>query len=92
MRVAITFRDQPKREGRGNEYCHSSLSRRETESLPNFIELETPAFFSHKVTSASNRNRSADFSACSYRRQGCLFDEKAATPVIRPIGRGETLP
>ena len=91
MRVAITFRDQPKREGRGNEYCHSSLSRRKTESLPNFIEFETPTLFNHKVTSASSRNCRAGFPACGSRgRQGCLFDETDTMPVLRPKGRGET--
>ena len=57
-RVAITFRDQPEHERRGNEYDYSSLSRREAESLPHIIELETPALFNHEdfceVFSASN--------------------------------------
>ena len=51
MRVAITFRDQPEHERRGNEYDYPSFSRREAESLPHFIEFETPAFFNHEVTS-----------------------------------------
>ncbi len=59
MRVAITFRDQPENERRGNEYDYSSFSRRKAESLPHFIEFETPAFFNHEdfceVFSASNR-------------------------------------
>ena len=59
MRVAITFRDQPEHERRGNEYDYSSFSRRKAESLPHFIEFETPAFFNHEdfceVFSASNR-------------------------------------
>ena len=59
MRVAITFRDQPEHERRGNEYDYPSLCRREAESLPHFIEFETPAFFNHEdlfeVFSASNR-------------------------------------
>ena len=55
MRVAITFRDQPEHERRGNEYDYPSFSRREAESLPHFIESETPAFFNHKVTSAASR-------------------------------------
>jgi hypothetical protein len=50
MGVAITFCDQPKHECDGNEHCYPSLSRREAEPLPHFIESETPAFFSHKVT------------------------------------------
>ena len=48
MRVAITFRDQPEHERRGNEYGYPSLSRREPESLPHFIEFETPALFNHE--------------------------------------------
>jgi hypothetical protein len=40
--VAITFRDQPEHERRGNEYDYPSLSRREAESLPHVIEFETP--------------------------------------------------
>ena len=58
MRVAITFRDQPEHERRSNEYDYSSFSRREAESLPHFIEFETPALFNHEdceVVSASNR-------------------------------------
>ena len=59
MRVAITFRDQPEHERRDNEYDYSSFSRREAESLPHFIELETPALFNHEdfceVFSASTR-------------------------------------
>jgi hypothetical protein len=59
MRVTITFRDQPERERRSNEYDYSSFSRCETESLPHFIEFETPALFNHEdfceVFSASNR-------------------------------------
>jgi hypothetical protein len=48
MRVAITFRDQPEHERRGNEQGYSSLSRREAKSLPHFIELEMPALFNHE--------------------------------------------
>ncbi len=59
MRVAITFRDQPEHERRGNEYDYPTFSRREAESLPHFIEFETPALFNHEdfcgVFSASNR-------------------------------------
>jgi hypothetical protein len=59
MPVAITFRDQPEHERRGNEYDYSFFSRREAESLPHFIEFETPALFNHEdfceVFSASNR-------------------------------------
>ena len=59
MRVTITFRDQPEHERRGNEYDYPSFSRREAESLPHFIQFETPALFNHEdfceVFSASNR-------------------------------------
>ena len=48
MRVAITFRDQPEHERRGNEYDYSPFSRREAKSLPDFIELEMPVLFNHK--------------------------------------------
>jgi len=48
MRVAITFRDQPEHERRGNEYDYPSFSRREAESLPHFIQFETPALFNHE--------------------------------------------
>ena len=48
MRVAITFRDQAEHEGRGNEHCYPSLSRREPESFPQFIEFETPTLFNHE--------------------------------------------
>ena len=48
MRVAITFRQQAEHERRGNEYDYSSLGRREAESLPHFIEFETPALFNHE--------------------------------------------
>jgi hypothetical protein len=48
MRVAITFRDQPEHERRGNEYDYPSFGRRKAESLPHFIEFETPALFDHE--------------------------------------------
>ena len=48
MRVAMTFRDQPEHEHRGNEHGHPSFNRREAKSLPHFIELETPALFNHE--------------------------------------------
>ena len=48
MRVAITFRDQPEHERRGNEQGYSSLSRREAKSLPHFFKLEMPALFNHE--------------------------------------------
>ena len=49
MRVAITFRDQPKHECRGNEHYYPSFSRREAEPLPHFIEFETLAFLATKT-------------------------------------------
>jgi hypothetical protein len=48
MRVAITFRDQAEHERCSNEDCYPSLSRREAESLPHFIEFETPILFNHE--------------------------------------------
>ena len=48
MRVAITFRDQAEHERCSNEHCYPSLSRREPESLPHFIEFETPTLFNHE--------------------------------------------
>ena len=48
MRVTITFRDQPEHERRCNKYHYPSFSRREADALPHFIELETPALFSHE--------------------------------------------
>jgi hypothetical protein len=48
MRVAITFRDQAEHEGCENEKGYSFFSRREAESLPHFIEFETPASFNHE--------------------------------------------
>ena len=48
MRVAITFRDQAEHERRSNEDCYPFLSRREPESLPHFIEFQTPTLFKHE--------------------------------------------
>jgi hypothetical protein len=48
MRIAITFRDQTKHKSRGNERGYTSLSRGEAESLPHFIEFETPALANHE--------------------------------------------
>jgi hypothetical protein len=91
MRVAITFRDQPEHERRGNEDDYPSFSRREAESLPHFIEFETPAFLNHEVTSASSRNCRAGFPPCASRNsKGFLFDEKCAMPALQPRRRGET--
>lgn len=48
MRIAITFRDQSKHEGRGNERGYTHLSRGEAESLPHFLEFETPVLANHE--------------------------------------------
>ena len=48
MRVAITFCDQAEHERCNNEDRYASLSRREAESLPHFIEFETPTLFNHE--------------------------------------------
>jgi len=45
MRVAITFCDQPKHEGRNNENGYSPFCWSEAESLPHFVESETPELF-----------------------------------------------
>ena len=93
MRVAITLRDQAEHERRGNEQGYSSFSRREAESLPHFIEFETPVLINHEVTSASSRNCRAGFPACASRnRQGCLFHETGTMPVLQSKRRGETPP
>ena len=59
MRVTKTFRDRPEHERRRHEYDYPSFSRREAESLPHFIEFESPALLNHEdfceVFSASNR-------------------------------------
>ena len=47
--IAITFRDQSKHEGRGNERGYTYLGRGEAESLPHFIEFGTPALVNHKI-------------------------------------------
>ena len=52
MSVAITFRDQAEHERRDNEQRYSSLSGSEAESLPHFIEFETPSLF-NQVTNLS---------------------------------------
>jgi hypothetical protein len=48
MRIAITFRDQAEYKSRGNERGHTCLSSGEAESLPQFIEFETPSLANHK--------------------------------------------
>ena len=48
MRIAITFRYQSKHKGRNNECGYAYLGRGEAESLPHFIEFETPALANHK--------------------------------------------
>lgn len=67
MRVAITFRYQAQHERHHNEDCYSSFYRSKAESLPHFIEFETPALFNHKVTSGFSRKARAGFRACSSR-------------------------
>jgi hypothetical protein len=52
MRVPITFRDQPQHERHDNEDRYSSLYGSEAESLPQFIEFETPDLF-NQVTKLS---------------------------------------
>jgi hypothetical protein len=99
MRVAITFRDQPEHERRGNEQGYSSLSRCEAKSLPHFIEFETPALFNHKLFQQSATESNFGIQPEMSRRlpsllvpnrQGCLFDETGKMPVLQPNGRGET--
>ena len=48
MRIAITFRDQTEQKRRGNERGYTYLSSGEAESLPHFIEFETPALANHE--------------------------------------------
>jgi hypothetical protein len=48
MRIAITFGDQTEHKCRGNERGDTFLSSGEAESLPQFIEFETPALANHK--------------------------------------------
>jgi hypothetical protein len=50
MRIAVTFCDQAEHKRRGHEQCYSPLSRREAESLPQFVEFEMPALFNHEST------------------------------------------
>jgi hypothetical protein len=50
MRVAITFRDQPKNERCEHEYRYSPFCRSEAKPLPHFIKFETPALFNHEWT------------------------------------------
>ena len=57
MRIAITFRDQSKHEGRGNERGYTYLRRGEAESLPHFFEFGTPALANHKYPSLLVRRR-----------------------------------
>jgi hypothetical protein len=42
MRLPVTFRDQAEHERRDYEQRYSSLGGSEAESLPHFIEFETP--------------------------------------------------
>jgi hypothetical protein len=79
VRVAITFRDQPEHERRGDEQGYSSLGWREAKSLSHFVELKTPALFNHEVTSASSRNCRAGFPTCAsrIRRDACIAAQRA---------------
>jgi len=52
MRLAVTFRDQAEHERRAYEQRYSSLSGSQAESLPHFIEFETPCLF-NQVTNLS---------------------------------------
>jgi hypothetical protein len=52
MLLAVTFRDQAEHERRDYEQRYSSLSGSEAESLPHFIEIETPGSF-YQVTNLS---------------------------------------
>jgi len=45
MRLPVTFRNQAEHERRDYEQRYSSLSGSEAESLPHFIEFETPGLF-----------------------------------------------
>jgi hypothetical protein len=57
MRVAIAFREQSKHEGGCNERGYTYLSRGEAESLPHFIEFETPELASHEwIRNTKNRH------------------------------------
>jgi hypothetical protein len=48
MSVAVTFCGQPEHERCENENGYSFFCRSETESLPHFIEFETPVLFNHE--------------------------------------------
>jgi hypothetical protein len=48
MSVAVTFCGQPEHERCENEHGYSFFRRSETESLPHFIEFETPVLFNHE--------------------------------------------
>jgi hypothetical protein len=48
MLVAITFCDQTKYERRENEHGYSFFHWSQAESLPDFIEFETPVLLNHE--------------------------------------------
>ena len=88
MRVAITFRDQPEHERRGNEYDYSSFSRCEAESLPHFIEFETPGL-SNQGTNLSKcvwLKTVAPLHNCLVRR--CLRQARLTRIAALQSGRG----
>ena len=72
MRVAITFRDQAEHERCSNEDCYPSLSRREPESFPHFIEFETPTLFNHEYLCHFFRVCKLKLSLCSFIRRYAL--------------------
>jgi hypothetical protein len=45
MFLTVTFRDRAEQECRNYEQRYSSFSESEAESLPHFIEVETPGLF-----------------------------------------------
>jgi len=48
MSVAVTFCDQAEYERGDNEYGYSFFRWSEAESLPHFIEFETPVLLNHE--------------------------------------------
>ena len=55
MGIAVTLCAQPEHERRENKNHHSLFRGGEKESLPDLIELGTPAFFHHESTRIKNR-------------------------------------
>lgn len=48
MRVTVTFCDETEYKRRENEHGYSFFRWSEAESLPHFIEFETPVLFNHE--------------------------------------------